>query len=260
MNLQLYSYLFGLFGTDGTIRSDESNTHITGLTLELVDQDILIKIQNTCSNCVLSERIRNTNFKNDYHSYLLYCHDKDLIQWFEQAKIPIKNKTDLIQVPLIPYSKSDFWRGVIDGDGSLGMKTVEKQPFISLTIKSEMLKNSYCDYIFDLTGFKPTCNRNKRDNIYNITLHGEKAIKVLDNIYKDSDIYLDRKYRTYLIIKDWTKQSMKGVKKVPWTKMEENDLITLSIEDFQLKYPNRTLAAIKAKKRRLKEVMLNVNE
>lgn len=41
--LKLYSYLYGLFGTDGNVRRTEDN-HIYDLTLELIDEDIIDKI------------------------------------------------------------------------------------------------------------------------------------------------------------------------------------------------------------------------
>ena len=45
---------------------------------------------------------------------------------------------------------------------------------------------------------------------------------------------------------------MKGVVRLPWTKEEEEDLLKLSLEDFMVKYPNRTFIAIKGKKQRMK--------
>ena len=38
--LKLYSYLYGLFGTDGNVRRTKDN-HIYDLTLELIDEDNL---------------------------------------------------------------------------------------------------------------------------------------------------------------------------------------------------------------------------
>lgn len=261
MNIKLYSYLFGLFGTDGSIKRNRNNTHIYDITLELIDNDIIEKINNKIENCSLSERFRDTNFKKNYHSYVLRCHNKEILQWCEINGMPLRDKTNCIAPPIGNYSKPDFWRGVIDGDGSIGIKTVECQPFISLVTKSELLKEAFCDYIYELTGFRPNLHRNKRDGIYNITVHGEKALIITKAIYQDADIYLQRKYDKFLEIQHWTKKNMKGVVRKKWTTQEIEDLLQLSDEDFHKKYPERTMVAIKAKRRKLKkEVMLNVNE
>lgn len=260
MDIKLYSYLYGLFGTDGNVRRTNDNQHIYDLTLEIIDEDIVNKILLVLPDCFKTERTRDTNFKKDCHSYILHCHNKDFILWCEKNNFPIQNKTNTLALPN-QYSESDFWRGIIDGDGSIGLKKVEQQPFINLTTKSDALKEAYCDYIYKLTNFRPKCNRNKRDNIYNITLHGEKAIKILNDIYKNNSIYIERKYQSYLSVKDWKKQDLKKVVRLPWTKTEEMDLTTLELQDFQAKYPNRTLVAIKAKRAKLKkEVMNNVNK
>ena len=73
----------------------------------------------------------------------------------------------------------------------------------------------------------------------------------VSDIYKDAEIYINRKYNSYLQIKDWKKQTLKGVKRLPWSKQETEDLLILPQEEFIKKYPTRTLCAIKAKKTRI---------
>ena len=256
MDVKLYSYLFGLFGTDGNIKRSKDDAHIYDLTLELVDKDIIEKIYNVLPNCSLSERHRDTNFKKDHHSYILYCHNKEFIRWCEKNGFPLKDKTNIFAPPL-EYIESDFWRGVIDGDGSIGVKKADGQPFISLTTKSESLKEAYCDYIYKLTSFRPRCNRNIRDGIYNITLHGEKALIISKALYENADIFLDRKYQNYLINSTWTKKNMKGIIKKKWSEIEEQDLMNMTDIDFHNKYPERTLIAIRNKRQKLKKEVMN---
>lgn len=253
MDIKLYSYLFGLFGTDGTIYRNRTNTHIYRLGIELIDKDILEKIVTSLPDCTTGERVRDTNFKQEYHSYILYCNNKEFIKWCEEAGMPLHDKTNTITLPTKEYSKTDFWRGVIDGDGSIGSKTIDKQPFINLTTKSESLKENFCDYINEITGFCPNIHRNKRDNIYNITIHGEKAQKICKNIYTDANIYLDRKYQSYLKMLSWHKKDMHGIVRKKWTKAEETDLLQMTDEEFHKKYPTRTLVAIRGKRNRMKK-------
>ena len=107
--LKLYSYLYGLFGTDGNVRRTEDN-HIYDLTLELIDEDIIDKINGVLPNCSKTERERDTNFKKNYHSYILHCHNQDFIQWCENNCFPIRNKTEQLSLP-IEYSEPNFYTG-----------------------------------------------------------------------------------------------------------------------------------------------------
>lgn len=68
--LKLYSYLYGLFGTDGNVRRTEDN-HIYDLTLELIDEDIIDKINGVLPNCSKTERKRDTNFKKIF--IVIFC-------------------------------------------------------------------------------------------------------------------------------------------------------------------------------------------
>ena len=261
MDIKLYSYLFGLFGTDGNVRRTQDNNHIYDLTLELIDKDIIDKIYISLPECSISERIRDTNFKKNHYSYILYCHNKDFINWCEKNNFPLKDKTNSITPPIGDYSESDFWRGVIDGDGSIGIKSKGKIPFISLTTKSELLKEAFCDYIYTITNFRPVCNRNIRDSVYNITIHGEKALQLSEVLYKDSKIYIDRKYQKFLDNSAWLQKERMGVPHRKWTPQEIKDLEILDNNQFHEKYPGRTLNAIKSKRMRIeKEVMINGNK
>ncbi len=250
---RIYSYLFGLFGTDGWIRYNNLGKP-KQIEIELIDKDILNKIEKELNTCNQRERLRDTNFKNNYHSYILECRDNKLIEWLISNGFPTEDKTNNISTPNFDYDEPSFWRGIIDGDGSIGMKNVINQPFVNLTTKSENLKESFCDLIECLTNFRPKINRNKRDNIYNITLHGEKALKILNYIYQNNDIYLDRKYNIFLEIKDWKKlPTQKGVPRKKWTEEEVNYLINHTNEEFIVKYPNRTPLAVRTKRQKLKK-------
>lgn len=264
MDIKLYSYLFGLFGTDGNVRRTQDNNHIYDLTLELIDKDIIDKIYAALPDCSISERTRNTNFKNNYHSYILHCHNKEFINWCEKNGFPLKDKTNLIAPPSGEYSESDFWRGVIDGDGSIGMKKNIAMPFISLTTASEQLKEAYSNYIYKLTNFKPNNKRNQRDNIYNITTHAEKAMIISNSLYYNANIYIDRKYQKYLENCLWKRENTTNKYHYKWSQEELNDLRILSIDKFIQKYPARTRAAVISKRSKLKkiekEVMINGNK
>lgn len=248
---RLYSYLFGLFGTDGWVTLNRTKEYVSVLNIELIDKDVLNQITKMVPDCSCSERTRDTNFKKKHHSYVLRCTNKELINWLVKNGFPLTDKTNTIKPPIGEYSEADFWRGIIDGDGSVGLKKAEEQPFLSLTTKSEALKESYDDFIEKYTGFRPNNSRNMRDNIYNITLHGKKAIKIMSIIYENSFIHIDRKYQNYLQNKDWQGKKRLGGAAKKWTPEEEADLLIMTNRQFALKYPYRSIPAIRGKRTRL---------
>lgn len=252
-DLQFFSYLYGFFGTDGTPKTWGENNSLKAITLEVsaIDKEDIIKISKLLQGTV-TERERNTNVSKQYNSCTLYTSNKDMIKFFIDNNFPIIDKTNTMHKPTKNYDEDYFWLGIIDGDGSLGFKNTG-HPYINLTTKSEQLKEDFLDYIEKYTGFRPNVHRNKRDNIYNITVGSQKAIILANQIYNNKEIYLGRKYNKFIEIKDWKQKSMKGVKKIPWTKEEELDVMTLTTEQFLEKYPNRTLVAIKGKKQKLKK-------
>ena len=73
--------------------------------------------------------------------------------------------------------------------------------------KSENIKQFICTHMFDTLGIEKKINRNKRDDIYNIMLTKELSQQYSEILYKDSTIYLDRKYKKYLEVQNWERPS-----------------------------------------------------
>lgn len=121
------------------------------------------------------------------------------------------NKTHTI-VPhmLLKYSK-DFWRGVVDGDGWIttcksqganhGMEgaTIYEYPRIGLCGNEATIKE-FLKFI-ELSGIvsNSTCKKAPRENgLYSMDAGGSSGIELMNLLYKDSTIYLERKYQKYL--------------------------------------------------------------
>lgn len=106
--LQLYSYLYGFFGTDGHVKIYKNK--ISGIVLEvsIKDEASIQKILENLSNSSISYRTRDTNFKENYSTVILYCFDKDLLSFLEENDFPIKDKTNSIHVPTQQYDEKYF--------------------------------------------------------------------------------------------------------------------------------------------------------
>ncbi len=87
-----------------------------------------------------------------------------------------------------------FWRGVVDGDGCLGL------------VKSKWKVLHLCGTLKTIDGFiefnqpnTKTSRKAQGKELFQVAFYKE-ALQVADLLYKDSKVYLDRKYKIY---KDW---------------------------------------------------------
>lgn len=188
------SYIFGLLITDGNLYLTTRNRGKVTLEVNEKDFDIVEKLFNEIPGSKIHSRTRNTNFSKNYTTSIFTNNKKEFRDYLINNGFPIKNKTDLASTPKSNFDESNFWRGVIDGDGSIGI-TSKGLPFISLVTKSENLKESYLKFLKENFNINKNINRNKRDNVYNIMVSGPKSIPIIKFLYIDNPgIYLNRKY------------------------------------------------------------------
>lgn len=247
MNLEndFDSYLYGFIATDGSISLNTRNRGKVTIEISYRDKDLIEKIHEDFKlKHSIRTRVRDTNFAKEYKSIMFSCHLKEYRDFLFENGMPKEDKTNQVTVPSKPYNKFAFWRGVIDGDGSIGY-TATNEPFVSLVTKSEELKNEFLKLIEEELDIIKVINRNKRDDIYNITIKNEEAIKLANLLYKDAKIYLDRKYENAVDFKNW-KRTKKKINKQTWTAKEEKYILEHSLED-SIKNLNRTKGAIKCK-------------
>lgn len=189
------AYILGFIYADGYIRKDN-------LALSVVvhnkDIDILIKIKNELKSDVNIEHIKNKN-----HNRINICSRKICNSL---AKLGCRNgKTFKLEFPnleefLIPH----FVRGFMDGDGCISVSNKKYGKYISLSfVGTESMINS----------LKKILKVDNRITFYRNTyaLHIGKevdVIRILDWIYKDANIFLDRKHRKYIEFKKYKNTRM----------------------------------------------------
>lgn len=136
-------------------------------------------------------RTRTTNFKTST-SAIWSCYNRDFVQELVALGVPIGRKSHLISHPSHPIRSIDYWRGIIDGDGSLG-KSAKGNPYISLTTASDRLAEDYTQFICENSKTKTHPLRNKRDDIYNIRVNGTNAVRIIQKLYYPGCLALERK-------------------------------------------------------------------
>jgi len=106
--------------------------------------------------------------------------------------------TSIVPHELLKHSR-DFWRGCIDGDGGIYLhksKTgTSPQVFLCGTAETVLEFAIFCTDYIDISDKIPS--KAPGNNFYRISYYGQDAIRIANYLYKDTDLYLQRKYDTY---------------------------------------------------------------
>lgn len=111
------------------------------------------------------------------------------------------NKSSYILPHPLLINSRDFWRGVVDGDGWIGnYKRSDCNKRIE-TIGLSGTELTLIEFINFINNSGIVCGttplKKKGGNVWGVDIHSTIAKKVMTLLYKDSSVYLDRKYRIY---------------------------------------------------------------
>ncbi len=116
----------------------------------------------------------------------------------------VRNKSLILKFPsyqIVPDKLlSHFIRGYMDGDGCVAIDKRNNQGIISFIGSYDFIDSLQEFFIkqFDIRGYKRTKNKVKE-----LIIGGQQqSLKILNWLYNDSSIYLNRKYDKYLKIKN----------------------------------------------------------
>ncbi|MXQ53852.1 LAGLIDADG family homing endonuclease [Shimazuella alba] len=148
MNIDLkcpsFAYFFGFIQADGSM-SSESRGKKGRLTIEVNsnDKEILEQFHKIipCTSTIYT-RVRDTNYKKGYKSSVLRVYDHKFREQLIKLGMFYGKKSSLIYPPRSSYSEVDYFRGYIDGDGSLGL-TSNGFPYISVVTSCEHIAHAY---------------------------------------------------------------------------------------------------------------------
>ena len=203
------AYWLGFLSADGwTSKNEQSNAGATGIDLQYSDINHLKKF-NKCinGNYKITDRWKECNIstkdKTKKHHicsiriFSLTMYESLLNKGFT------KNKSYDFKIPNIDKNLiRHYIRGYFDGDGCF---TFTNKTFrIGFVTASKFLNDdivcllkSQCLNIVEETYINSCGTTMYRPNIY----RNDDKIKFLDWIYKDCNVYLDRKYKKYLKVK-----------------------------------------------------------
>lgn len=244
------SYLIGLLQADGSLYQNTRNRGRMSLELNIKDFDILLKLKEFIPvHTSIKERIRETNFSKISHTVTLSVFDLEFRTFLNSHGVPYGIKHNTIESPT-GILAVDYFRGLIDGDGSIGY-TKKGIPFISLCTASDSIAIFIKEFLLNTFGYNKKTSRNKRDNVYNIAVTRKIAVDLANMLYYDGCLFLNRKNFAAKNLK-WEKPCHYKVRQKPFSK--EEDLIILSNQtSIAAEKLNRTCKGVSMRKWRLKK-------
>jgi hypothetical protein len=184
------AYFLGFICADGSINNKKYKLSIT---LNTKDINILYKFKSFLNTTApVSQRIYSDKRNGTIiHTTNIQIYSKKIINDLSILGVN-KNKSNQLRLPNINENLiKDFLRGLFDGDGHISGQC-------SLISTYECLD----DTIIFLKKFNIEVNKyreiiNKEKNVYKIYF-GKDRIKLLNLLYNNSNVYLERKYNAYL--------------------------------------------------------------
>lgn len=229
-----HAYMFGFLQADGHLYETSRNRGKLQIELNEADEIILTCFAELISSpSSITRRTRRTNYAAVHSSVTLCVYDKHFRDTLKSLGLPAGKKSDLVQPPQAPFCEIDYFRGVLDADGSLGI-TGNGFPFVSLVTASEKMARGFLAFISERVGKAKAVSRNKRDGVYNIVVYKEDAQKLASCLYYQDCLSLPRKKESANSLLAWIRPaSMRKIdfQKKAWTKDGDNYILEHSIAE-----------------------------
>lgn len=234
------AYLFGLLQTDGHLSRTTRNRGRASIEIQVRDRSVLDQFKNLLPiYSSMRTRKRTTSFKQDaeFASWSLY--DENLRTSLHTLGVPYGAKSRTVGLPKTEdFSRRDYFRGLVDGDGSLGI-TKRGFPFVSFCTVSPLLAEGYLAYVREITGKQKSSTPNKRDGAHNIAVFKEDAQKLATTLYKNCGIAISRKASKAAEISAWVRPT--NMRRVTWERRSWNPREDQVVLDYPVDQAARIL-------------------
>lgn len=210
-------YWIGFLYADGSI---EKNVPTVGVSLAEIDKGHLEKFNQFLGGQL---NVTETTSKNPDRGlkgqvtfggkmFRLKVADQKLYNKLKDLGFT-SNKTYTITPHELLKSSRDFWRGVVDGDGWVGVShttgsnykpdaKIYYYPKIGLSGNNNTI-DEFLNFIkiSEIVCASGTKKAPRENELYSMDSVGKPAIQIMNLLYKDAVVYLDRKYQKYQELK-----------------------------------------------------------
>jgi hypothetical protein len=188
-----HAYLFGFLQCDGTLSRGAGEKGRLSIELAAVDAGHLRALAELIPvRTSLRMRTRDTNFKLGHTSCTLSVSDRRFRAALRDLGFPEGRKSSSISPPRCAFSTVDYFRGVVEADGSLGLAG-DGRPFVSLCTKSAPLARAFGEFVEEVSGQAKRVHPNARDAAFNVMCWNERAQDVVASLYLPGRLALPRK-------------------------------------------------------------------
>jgi hypothetical protein len=225
-----YAYMFGFLQADGHLAKGTGQKGALTVELGLRDAAILRAFAAlTPYQSSITERTRSTNFAATHTSATWRLYALEARTKLNALGLPYGRKSGMIAPPRVEFSRHDYVRGLIDGDGSVGL-TGTGRPFLGLTTASTAIAAYVCDFGAETTGVERTVRRNARDGMYNQLWTNEAAQRLAAALYYPDCLALDRKRTAARSVTAWVRPVGMRAAYAPRRWSPDEDRVLLNIK------------------------------
>ncbi|WP_188113453.1 LAGLIDADG family homing endonuclease [Nocardioides humilatus] len=249
------AYIVGLLQTDGHHHGDVEGKGKVCLELAARDAHVLeeIRVRLPCYGSVRF-RTRTTNFRSEYRSATLSFFDQATRKELAAAGVPPGRKSDSIRPPSRTFVAADYFRGLLDGDGSVGF-TARGMPFISMVTASPAIAEYVSAVILEVTGVRRNSKPNARDGVHNVMVANVAAARLAAWAWHEPHVIgIRRKREAALKVGAWCPEPARaaryGVTRRAWTDAEDEVVLNEPV-DLAAEALGRTVKSVAMRRWRL---------
>lgn len=186
------AYVIGIIATDGNLSPDGRHINVTSKDLEMV---------LNCKSCLniynkIGKKCRGYSKEKKY--FVLQFGDTNFYEFLLKIGLTPKKSKTISQLAIPDKYFADFFRGCIDGDGSITITShpESKNPQYTIRLVSAskdflvwILRN--CKNIFKIEG--GSICKYSNSVIYTLRICKKDSLRILRNIYRKDSVCLTRK-------------------------------------------------------------------
>lgn len=198
INTEDKAYWLGFLYADGFVTNDNR----VGISIKSDDIDLLIAFnESISSNYKINIYTTSQGFSNNTEYARLLISSKQIVESLVSHGMFYK-KSNILKRPNIEADLTrHFIRGYLDGDGSIFLNN-SKSLFYSVSfVGTDDILSYICEYFLSIKAIKNYRleKRNDEQVVSYVRFGGNIIVKkILDDIYKESTLYLKRKNNIYM--------------------------------------------------------------
>lgn len=186
------AYFLGLMFADGSVSTNQ-------FYLKMTDEDIIQKFKNALQTDVniMTRFYKDKNYKP---SYTLQISSQYMCEALSKLGCT-PNKTHTLQFPDInPNLYNHFIRGFFDGDGCLSISNRAYQNRVDFVCASKKFLDALRVIISQHSKTNGNVYKEKKHDIWHLRYGGHQTKQIMDWLYENSTVYLNRKHFKYLLL------------------------------------------------------------